>query len=124
MQPRERHEQMRHKPKQPPVVSPPPTATMPIETIVASPPQAAAVGYNLNTFAATFDPAQVDMNISKAQGYKFYPWTFFGNPTNTEAIVLNSDKSVLLQGDYTGPGGELATAAIVGPGNFVGTAFG
>ncbi len=89
------------------------------------PPQAAAAHYTVRTFSSTFSANQVDITNSLESGFKWYPFHFFGVSTNLSSIVLNTDRSVTLLGDTTGPGGELATASSTGTRNgFVGTAFG
>jgi hypothetical protein len=89
------------------------------------PPQAAAVGYTVNTFSTNFTAANVDVANSANTGFSWYPWGLFGHRTNVSALVLNSDGSITLKGDTTGPNGELVSAASSkGGAQFVGTAFG
>jgi hypothetical protein len=89
------------------------------------PPQAAAAGYTVPTFSSTFDASQVDIANTLRPGFKWYPYQFFGSRTKLGSIILESDGSVRLLGDTTGPNGELATASPTGTaGGFVGTAFG
>jgi hypothetical protein len=83
------------------------------------------VGFTVNTFSAGFTNQTIDVTNSGKSGFGWYPWNFFGSHAQTANIVVNSDGSVTLKGDSTGPNGELATAT---PANnsakFVGTAFG
>ena len=89
------------------------------------PPQATAVHYTVRTFSSSFSVNQVDITNTSKSGFKWYPYQFFGAHTKLSSIDLNSDGSVTLLGDTTGPNGELATASWTGtPGGFVGTAFG
>jgi hypothetical protein len=89
------------------------------------PPQAAAVRYTTRTFSSTFSANQVDIVNTSKSGFKWYPYQFFGSHPKLDSLILNSDGSVTLLGDTTGPNGELATATVTGtPGEFVGTAFG
>ena len=90
----------------------------------SSPPGAASVGYNLNTFSSEFTEQTVDLTGLGRPGFNWYPWALFGHKTNTSAIVLNPDHSITLKGDTTGPGGEIVTAAPARGTDFVGTAFG
>jgi hypothetical protein len=58
-------------------------------------------------------------------GFSWYPLNLFGQHANTSAIKLNTDNTVTLEGDTTGPNGELVTAApSKNAAKFVGTAFG
>ena len=85
------------------------------------PPQAAAVHYIVHTFSSTFSANQVDITNTSKSGFKWYPCA----STKLSSIDLNTDESVTLLGDTTGPNAELATASWTGtPGGFVGTAFG
>jgi hypothetical protein len=89
------------------------------------PSWAAAVGYSVNTLSGGFTPATVDVANSGRSGFSWYPWNLFGHHANTSAINVNSDGSVTLAGDSTGPNGELVTATPAGnTTKFVGTAFG
>lgn len=91
---------------------------------VNPPPYAASVGYNTNTFSTNFTTATTDTTGSYKTGFSWYPYNFFGSKTRTSAIAVNSDGTVTLKGDTTGPNGEIVTAGAL-PGNkFVGTAFG
>jgi hypothetical protein len=89
------------------------------------PRQAVAAHYTVRTFTSTFSANQVDITNTLRSGFKWYPYHFFGPGTKLSSIGLNSDGSVTLLGDISGPNGELATASSTGtPGGFVGTAFG
>lgn len=90
-----------------------------------APSYAASVGYNTNTFSSRFDSSTVDRQRSGKPGFLWYPWQLFGRQTNVGAIQLNSDGSVTLAGDTTGPNGELTTAIPERHGSgLVGIAFG
>jgi hypothetical protein len=94
-------------------------------TAAQAPAGAASAGYTENTFSSDFSSTTVDLENSAKPGFSWYPWNLFGRHTNLSAITLNSDGSVTLAGDTTGPNGELVTSA--GADNsskFVGTAFG
>jgi len=88
------------------------------------PSYASAVGYTVNTFSS-FTNQSIDLTNSGRSGFQWYPWNFFGSHARTANIVVNADGSVTLNGDTTGPNGEIATAT---PANnsakFVGIAFG
>jgi hypothetical protein len=82
------------------------------------------VGYTVNTFSS-FSPQSIDLANSGKSGFQWYPWNFFGSHAQTANIVVNGDGSVTLNGDTTGPNGELATAAPAhNSAKYVGTAFG
>jgi len=90
-----------------------------------APAGAASVGYTVNTFSSNFSPATVDLANSGKPGFSWYPWNLYGSHTNLAAIRLNSDNSVTLAGDRTGPNGELISATAANNSEqFVGTAFG
>ena len=89
------------------------------------PAQAAKVGFIQPTFNTNFSSSTVDITNTQKPGFNWYPWNFFNTSTDLSAIVLNGDGSVTLNGDTTGPNGELATISWTGtPGSFVGSAFG
>ena len=91
----------------------------------APPKEAIDAGYRLRTFASEFRADSVDVNNTKMSGFQWYPWSFYGKKTDLGKIRLNSDGSVTLLGDVTGPGGELCTAVPNrSKDRFVGTAFG
>ncbi|QIP05542.1 hypothetical protein [Bradyrhizobium symbiodeficiens] len=95
------------------------------EALPDVPPQAAAVGYKVRTFAAAFTAQEVDVANTVRQGFKWYPYRFFGSVPKLDSLVLNQDGSITLLGDVTGPNGEIASAVDVrGPEKFRGTAFG
>jgi hypothetical protein len=96
-----------------------------IASAAEAPSYAAEVGYTTNTFSTNFTSSNVDLANSGKAGFSWYPWNLFGSHTNTAAIVLNPDGSVMLSGDTTGPNGELVTVSPThNAGGFVGTAFG
>lgn len=100
-------------------------ARVPVAAAADAPAHAASVGYNINTFSSHFDDSTVDLRSSGKPTFQWYPWQLFGHRANTNAITLNSDGSLTLQGDTTGPNGEITTAAPAANGaGFVGTAFG
>jgi hypothetical protein len=89
------------------------------------PPQAAAANFKVRTFSSNFSADQVDFTNTSKFGFKWYPYHFFGAQTKLDSLSRNSDGSITLLGDTTGPNGELATASWTGmSGGFVGTAFG
>jgi hypothetical protein len=92
--------------------------------VIVIPQPAFQAGFRVNTFKSVFDTGTVDLQQSNRSGFRWYPWQFFGTQTNLGAISVNQDTSVTLNGDTTGPNGELASVAPIGGGNFVGTAFG
>jgi hypothetical protein len=85
------------------------------------------VGYNLNTFSTTrFNAATVDVNNTKAQGFKWYAWNMFGHTPAGNDLTLNGDGSITLQGATTGPNGEIVSIVPTNANSagFWGTAFG
>ncbi|WP_440637724.1 hypothetical protein ACSHT2_27150 [Bradyrhizobium sp. PUT101] len=95
------------------------------DTSLNVPPQAAAVGYKVRTFATAFTAQEVDVANTARQGFKWYPYRFFGSVPKLDSLVLNQDGSITLLGDVTGPNGEIASAVDVsGPDKFRGTVFG
>ena len=88
------------------------------------PAAAAAVGYTQNTFS-TFKAGDVDISDSRKSGFSWYFYHFFGAHPQIGNVRANPDGSVTLDGDVTGPNGEIATAAPPrNGGKFVGVAFG
>jgi hypothetical protein len=102
--------------------------TMPVAAVYAAtgsaPPAAAAVGYNRNTFTS-FKPGDIDMDDTGKSGFAWYPYHYFGSRAQSRNITVNADGSVTLNGDVTGPNGELTTTAPArNSAKFVGVAFG
>jgi hypothetical protein len=88
------------------------------------PPDAAAVGYTQNTFSS-FKPGDIDIDDTGRTGFAWYPYHFFSSRPQFRNITINADGSVTLNGDVTGPNGELSTTAPAkNPAKFVGVAFG
>jgi hypothetical protein len=88
------------------------------------PPDAATVGYIRNTFSS-FAPGDIDVDGTGKSGFAWYPYHFFGSRPESRNITINADGSVTLNGDVTGPNGELSTAAPAkNAAKFVGLAFG
>jgi hypothetical protein len=88
------------------------------------PPDAASVGYIRNTFSS-FAPGDIDLDDTGKSGFAWYPYHFFGSRPESRNITINADGSVTLNGDVTGPNGELSTAAPAkNAAKFVGAAFG
>ena len=88
------------------------------------PAAAAAAGYRQNTFS-TFKSSDIDLNDTGKSGFAWYVYHFFGAHPRSGNIQTNDDGSVTLNGDVTGPNGELATAAPAkNAAKFVGLAFG
>lgn len=109
------------------LISAPPVAQATRDKLSSSeiPPQAAAVGYTVHTFSSNFRASEVDLAGTFKSAFKWYPWKFFGKMTNLTSISANSDGSITLLGDATGPNGQLATASPAsGTPGFVGMAFG
>src|SRR5579863_5049092 len=74
------------------------------------PPVAAGVGYIRNTFSS-FTPGDIDIDDTGKSGFAWYPYHFFGSRPQSGTITINADGSVTLNGDVTGPNGELSTTA-------------
>ena len=89
------------------------------------PPDAAAVGYTQNTFSS-FVPGSIDINDTRKSGFSWYLWHYFGEARAApEYRGEPADGSVTLNGDTTGPNGQLTTAAPAkNAQKFVGVAFG
>jgi hypothetical protein len=88
------------------------------------PPDAASVGYIRNTFSS-FAPGDIDLEDTGKSGFAWYPYHLFGSRPEPRNITINADGSVTLNGDVTGPNGELSTAAPAKKAaKFVGVAFG
>jgi hypothetical protein len=101
--------------------------TMPVAGVHAAngpaPPDAASAGYNRNTFSS-FKPGDIDIDDTGKSGFAWYQYHFFGSHPHRN-ITINADGSVTLNGDVTGPNGELSTAAPAkNAAKFVGVAFG
>jgi hypothetical protein len=91
----------------------------------AAPSYAAAVGYKTRTFSANFTSATVDTSGAAKSGFLWYPYALFGRHARPSAVGLNTDGSVTLTGDTTGPNGEITSATPASnSAGFVGTAFG
>ena len=89
----------------------------------APPLQASSVGYLTNTFNSKFSN-DIDLTNSKATGFKWYLWGFFSTLADSSKISVTSN-GVVLNGDITGPGGEITSAVATGDGNiYAGSAFG
>jgi hypothetical protein len=102
--------------------------SMPVAGVHAAtaspPPGAAGAGYTRNTFSS-FTPGDIDIDDTGKSGFAWYPYHFFGSRPQSRNIAINSDGSVTLNGDVTGPNGELSTAAPAkNAAKFVGVAFG
>jgi hypothetical protein len=93
--------------------------------VASLPWQVVAAGYTTNTLAIPkFDATAVDIGGTGGPGYSLYLYNWFGSSVNTSTIVFNDDGSMTLNGDNTGPNGQLSTAFFLGSGNFRGKAFG
>jgi hypothetical protein len=86
-----------------------------------TPPQASAAGFNTQTFNSVFASAKFDMAGTNATGKEWYLYNFFGGTASSSGLTLNADKSLTIAGVSQG---QISTAADLGGGNFVGTAFG
>src|SRR5208283_5080161 len=83
---------------------------VPCLAIAQAPPQAAAVGYTLNTFSSNFARSGVDFADTRRPGLQWYLWHFFGfRTTNVNTLQYNADGSLTLLGDNNSKGGNLAT---------------
>jgi hypothetical protein len=76
------------------------------------PPGAAAGGYLHRVFYEPFDdPATaVDVNDTKAPGYSFYPFTFFGAHALPASLLKVAGGTLTLGGDTSGYGAGVTTA--------------
>lgn len=99
--------------------------TVPRPVAAGVPLPAEQAGYMQLTFSSTFPRNEVDLDAPPTTGHKWYLWRFFGKSAKTEALEFNKDNTLILKGDITGPGGQIATAAPAGNASgFVGQAFG
>src|SRR5271156_4206835 len=57
----------------------------------ALPAAVIAAGYCVNTFSSNFMLSNIDLRNTKAPGFDWYPWNYFGRVTNLANIVLNGD---------------------------------
>jgi hypothetical protein len=88
------------------------------------PPAAHSVGYIQLVFGTNnFTTSVVDLGGTQNPGFQWYLWNFFGGHPDPTTIVLNVDGSMTLNGDPTGPSGQLATISALGGGQHVGTTF-
>ncbi len=88
------------------------------------PPQAAAAGYNVNTFNSTFTAAQIDMGVTGNAGYQWYIFNWNVNP-NANGITrdgggLHFGPSI----QNTGYQANVSTFYGLSNGAWHGTAFG
>jgi hypothetical protein len=61
------------------------------------PPQAASVGYFMNTFSSQFE--LIDLADERTPGFEWYLGQFFGwNPTNFKAVALNPGGGITING--------------------------
>ena len=87
------------------------------------PPEAAAVGYTVNTFHSTFDRKRIDLADSRAAGFQWYLGQFFGFPATAAGTVsFNTDGSVTIL-PLVDSGSGINSAAPRGK-DWVGMAFG
>ena len=89
------------------------------------PAVAAAAGYRTKTFDSTFGASKIDKGNTKTSGFEWYPWSFFGgfSPGEDELVSQRTVGRLALTGHATDTV-EVSTAAQIGGGDFVGTAFG
>ena len=95
-------------------------------TTAKAPPQAAAAGYTVSTFASTFDRSRVDVNDTRKPGYQWYLGQFFGGAATAPSnLTFNPDGTLALDGAGTSANAGINTAAPVSsPARWVGMAFG
>ena len=90
-----------------------------------APPQAAAVGYTVNTFSGPFDATTVDMNDTGRSKFRWYPYRLWGARPHMNKIHLNGDGGITLEGHTSWRNAQIATARPAkNRHGFVGTAFG
>jgi hypothetical protein len=89
------------------------------------PTPAAQVGFLIHSFSATFTAETVDTAATQRRGFQWYNWNLYGSSSNLSAVVLNSDRSVTLNGQTGGADGQLVSAVQDSAGDpFVGNSFG
>ena len=90
-----------------------------------APPQAAAVGFTMNTFSVPFDATTVDMRDTGRSKFRWYPYRLWGKRPFMDKIRLNGDGSITLDGHPSWRNSQIATARPAkNRQGFVGTAFG
>jgi len=72
-----------------------------------APPQAAAVGYKVNTFSSTFSTRSVDVNDTFNPGFQWYPsrW-YYNKPTDSASITLAAGDTIVLNSDGAPTGND------------------
>lgn len=91
-----------------------------------APAQAKAVGYIRQTFDSKMPAKQIDLAATKAEGFEWYLWSFFGDQVPNAAQFVNplTLGCVTLTGGKGTANGQIATAAKTGAGKWVGKTFG
>ena len=65
-----------------------------------SPKPAAQAGFLIHTFASTtFTQQTVDTAATERQGFEWYNWDFNGYRSDPNAVVINVDGSITLNGE-------------------------
>jgi hypothetical protein len=95
-------------------------------TAPTAPPQAAAAGYDVETFSSTFAKADIDLTNSEKSGYQWYLGQFFGGAaTSPSDLTWNADGTLDLNGAGTSSNAGINTASpSSGSAGWVGLAFG
>jgi hypothetical protein len=96
------------------------------DALSTAPPQAAAAGYDVETFSSTFAKAGVDLTNSQKSGYQWYLGQFFGGAaTSPSDLTWNADGTLDLNGAGTSSNAGINTASpSSGAAGWVGVAFG
>lgn len=89
----------------------------------AVPSVASHAGFGVRTFYSNFQ-GDVDLQNTRAPGYNWYPYNFFGAGTaKLSQIQPMLGGGINLLGDTTGPNGEISSVSANGS-TFIGQAFG
>jgi hypothetical protein len=91
-----------------------------------APPQAAAVGYTMNTFTSTFVESTIDTSNTQKTGYAWYLGQFFGgSATPASDLTFNNDGTLSLDGAGTSANAGINTATpSTNAAGWAGVAFG
>jgi hypothetical protein len=77
------------------------------------------------TFFSRFRADEIDLENTKATGFKWYLWQPWGmRPSAVKRMFVPRGGPLQLEGDTDGRGGNVATAVPLGKGKFAGTSFG
>lgn len=90
-----------------------------------APSPAVQAGYRRQTFYSKMAASRIDTHLTKADGFEWYPWSFFGNqvPGPEQFVAGRTLGRLDLTGGAGTANGQLATAAKTATGQWVGHTF-